>query len=381
MSNGFKTVESLTQEELRGKRVLVRVGFDVPLENGEVQSDFRIREALPTLELLRAGGAKIILLSHIGRNPETSLAPVAKALEKFLPVTFLSTLIGPEVDEKLQNLSEGEILFLENLRSNPGEEANDEAFANTLAGYGELYVNEAFSVSHRAHASIVGIPKFLPSYAGISFKKEVTELTKALTPEEPSLFILGGAKFDTKLALIEKFLPVYNRLFVGGALAHDLWKARGMSVGKSLVSDVDLSSSELAHNDKILLPIDVLVRNEKGEERITIPTEVAADENILDCGPKTVAYLGMLAFTTRTILWNGTLGNYENGYEKGTQDLAQALVNTKAFSIVGGGDTVASLESLGIGEKFGFVSTGGGAMLTFLEAGTLPGIEALLSSK
>lgn len=362
--------------DLKGKRVFVRGALNVPLEDGVVHHEFRLRRALPTLEYLKKAGAKVILVGHIGRKPEETLRPVYEALQKHIPVTWVDAPIGAEVVDALKDIEEGSITMLENLRRYSGETENDPAFASELASLADVYVNDAFTVSHREHASIVGVAKLLPSYAGVVFKEECDVLSAAMQPESPSLFILGGAKFDTKLPLIERYADVYDFVFVGGALANDLFKARGYNVGQSVVSDVDLSGQSIVDNERVLLPVDVTVA--KGEmRRVTTPDDVGDDESIYDAGPKTIALLREKMQGARTILWNGPLGYYENGFAEYTKQCAEEVARSSAHSIVGGGDTVAAIESLGLQTEFDFISTAGGAMLVFLEKGTLPGIEAL----
>ena len=282
----MKTIETLTEQELRGKKVVLRVGFDVPVDSGHVTNDFRIREALPTINFLTERGARVILISHIGRKKEETLAPVHTALTQYMKAQFVPALVGPHVEGAIAALQDGEVLLLENLRGNDGETANDEAFAKTLASYGDLYVDEAFSVAHRAHASIVGIPKFLPSYAGLGFAREVAELRKAFTPTSPAIFVSGGAKFDTKLPLVKKFIELYDAIYVCGALAHDVWEARGISVGASLTSDVPLTDTTIINHPKVILPIDVRVQALDGSVRDTVPGRIEGTESIMDAGPR-----------------------------------------------------------------------------------------------
>lgn len=373
----MNSIISLTDADLRGKRVLLRVGFDVPVSDGAVVNDFRIREALPTIEYLTEHGARVVILSHIGRDKEETLQPVHIALSKYMRVAWCSSLLGEEAQNAVASLKDGEAVLLENLRRHEGESGNDVAFAESLAKMGDLYVNEAFSVAHRSHASIVGIPKFLPSYAGIGFAKEVEELSKAFTPTSPSVFVIGGAKFDTKLPLIKKFMNLYEHIFVCGALAHDVWEARGVSVGASLVGETPLTDSEIVTSEKVELPIDVRVQSLNGQARIIHPKQVAGAEVIMDAGPESVERMLSLLKASGTLLWNGPLGFYERGFTDGTEAFAEGAAECGARTIVGGGDTVAAIEKLGLNKKFTHVSTGGGAMLEFLEKGTLPGIEVL----
>jgi 3-phosphoglycerate kinase len=367
--------------ELRGKRVLVRASLNVPIENGVVQNAFRLESVLPTLRFLREAGARTVVMGHIGRDPKETLEPVCAALEKDIHIAWHGGPLTGAIAAAAEALADGDMMMVENVRSAPGETENDEAFAKLLASFGDIYVNDAFADSHRAHASIVGVPRFLPSYAGITFAKECEELGKAFEPQTPSLFLLGGAKFETKLPLIERFAGFYTHAFVGGALANDIWKAQGLRIGRSKVSDIDLSGAPLARDERLLLPTDVTVADERANARITTPDDVRDDEIIYDAGPKTVAMLAPLIAEAKTIVWNGPLGYFEGGYDAYTKECATLIAKSAAHSIIGGGDTVSAIEPLGLNDRFGFVSTGGGAMLVFLEKGTLPGIDALRGSK
>lgn len=361
---------------LRGKRVLLRTGINVPLVNGEVRNSFRIEKALKTIMFLQEAGAKTVVIGHIGRDPKDSLKPVHEALSKHIKVAWCGDIVGVEVEEAVSKLKEGETVLLENTRSHAGEVENDDAFARELATYGDVYVNDAFSVAHREHASIVGVPKYLPAYAGLLFVEEFTNLSQSRTPQPPSLFVLGGAKFETKMPLVEAYIKKYDRVFVGGALANDIFNALGVEVGASMMSKVDLKGSSLIEHNKLILPVDVTVYGPEGKVVKDIH-EVTHDETILDAGPKTVRLLEEHIKHAKTVLWNGPLGDYERGFCEQTEAFAKMLAETSAFSVVGGGDTVAAIESLNVYEKFNFVSTAGGSMLQFLEQGTLVGIEAL----
>lgn len=343
--------------------ILVRAALNVPIRNGEVANDYRLRRALPTIRLLSERGARIILISHIGERESETLAPVAQALGKLIHgVSFFGETVGVHARAAIHNLAPGQILVLENLRRNLGELANDRAFARELAALGDAFVEDSFDTCHRAHASIVGVPELLPSYAGLLLEDEVRELSRALAPKRPALAVIGGMKFSTKEAVLTKLLAVYDHVFIGGALANDFLKASGQEVGKSLVSDADEHSlKKLLANPKLVLPVDSVIKN----------------EIILDHGAGTSALLADLAEKAKIILWNGPLGNYENGFSNATDAFARAVANSNAYSVVGGGDTVAAIEGLGLLSSFSFVSTGGGAMLDFLAYGTLPGIEAL----
>jgi len=365
---------------LSGKRVLLRASLNVPMVDGVVTNQFRLERALGTLNWLREQGAKVIVIAHIGRKPEETLKPVFDILSAKFPCKFADSITGENINNQIDSLQNGEVLLLENVRSDSRETENDETFSRLLASYGEIYVNDAFSDSHREHSSLVGIPQYLPSYFGFNFINEYEELSKAMSPEAPSLFILGGAKFETKLPLIEKFANHYSQVFIAGALANDMYKAKDYQVGTSLVSDIDLKGAAVLEQQNIILPVDVTVKGKDGI-RITTPTEVGEDEAILDAGPETVTLMKTYINEAKMILWNGPLGNYEHGFAKETEDLAKAIAAAPGFAVVGGGDTIAAIEKLNLQDKFGFLSTAGGAMLTFLETGTLAAIEAVMNKQ
>lgn len=363
-----------------GKRVIVRFDFNVPLRDGAILDDFRIQKELPTINFLKEKGAKIIGISHLssgGGNEKPTLASIAAHLSKFVPdVSFHpSCAKTSELVEKINTLRPGAVLLLENLRMRPEEESNGDTFAHELSELADIYVNEAFSASHRAHASIVGVPKYLPHYAGMLFSSEIENLSRAFTPAKPFYVILGGVKFSTKLPLLKKFLPLADKIFIYGALAHNFYKAKGLPIGKS-VFDIDVTVEDLLHEEKIVLPTDVVVQTAHGKEIKEIK-DISPDDIIFDAGPQSVDHIAESIKDARMVLWNGPLGNYEYGFKEGTEMLAKRIAHLSAFSIVGGGDTVASIQEYNLSDKFGFVSTGGGAMLEFLGTGTLPGIEAL----
>ena len=360
-------------DNLKGKRVLLRLDLDAPVEAGKLRDAHRIESAKKSLIYLREQGAKTVIVGHLGRNPGESLAPVFEYLKTFIPVLFVKTLA--EAQEKSASLGEGKFLLLENLRSFPGEVKNDPVFAKELASLGDLFVNEAFAVSHREHASIVGVPKLLPSFAGIVFAEEVRNLSKAFSPEHPALVILGGAKFETKTPLIERFLGIADDIYVCGALANDIYKARGYETGTSLVSSCEISPA-IFENPKIHVPADVIARTASGSATKGMDA-VDKGEKIVDAGPNALDDIRALAGKAKFVLWNGPLGEYEAGFDAGTIALAQMLAECDAETIIGGGDSLAVVSKLGLLERFSFVSTGGGAMLEFLANETLPGIEAL----
>lgn len=365
----FKDISGL--RDLRGKKVLLRLDLNVPVKDGHILDDFRIKSSMPTLNYLKEAGAKIIILSHMGEEGTETLLPVAEYLHiKLLPIKINSTL-----EVELSGLFEGEVVMLENLRQDPREVANDFEFARALAGLGDVYVNDAFSVSHRQHASIVSLPKLLPHYAGFLIQSEVAHLSAAFNPEHPFLFIIGGAKFETKINLVKKFINIADQIFIGGALANTIFKKKGYEVGLSLTDKKDIDLDFVLNNERVVLPPDVSVLD--GGGRIKKAEQVLANENILDIGTESLDMLRGMIKSSKFVLWNGPLGNFERGFRSMTEDLARCIVDSGVKSIVGGGDTLAAISLLGILDKFTFVSSGGGAMLDFLANGTLPGLDAL----
>lgn len=359
------------RNELVGKVVLVRAGLNAPMHNGEITNDFRIRKALPTLQFLREQGAKTIVIAHIGRDEQESLSGVAKVLNEYIPTVFSKR---EELDTS--KMLEGEVVLLENLRQDPREVANDDGFAQELASLADIFVQDAFSVCHREHASIVGIPKYIDSYAGLLLKAETTVLERALKPKHPALFVLGGAKFATKEPLIRKFVDLYDKVFIGGALQNEFLAARGVTVGRSVIEDGAVPS-DLLVNDKVCEVTDVVVERPDKTSAVVITDDVNHADTIVDIGEETIRTLAEELKDYKTILWNGPLGWYEKGYDGATTTLARAVVDSGAETIVGGGDTVAVIQKEGLESNFDFVSTGGGAMLAFLLNKTLPGIDAL----
>lgn len=362
--------------EVQGKYVIVRASCNVPVAEGQVVNDFRLKSMLPTLEWLREQGARTIVIAHIGREPNESLKPVHEALLKYLPIEWGGDIFDDVFKTHREAMQDGEIILAENIRQDAREAENNEDMAEYLASLADIYVNEAFDNIHREHTSMVALPQLLPNYAGINFYNEVINGKKAMHPEHPSLFIIGGAKFETKTPLIEKYLTTYDFVFVGGALAHDILKADGYEVGQSLVSPVSLVGHPMLKSKKLLRPVDVVVA--RGDQQISVLTkDVEAGDIILDMGERTVTMLTPYIKNAKTILWNGPLGKYEAGGGGSTEAVAKLIAESSAFSVLGGGDTVAAVEALGINDKFGHVSTGGGAMLTYLENGTTPALEVL----
>jgi phosphoglycerate kinase len=369
----MKSVKELTN--IKGKRVILRTDYNVPLDGERVEDDSRIKKSLPTINLLRKLGAKIIIISHAGRDPKNSLLPMAKVLKHSIPVTFVPSVLGAQVDDAIDKMKNGDVIMLENLRSVAGEDKNDPSFARGLSKHADIYVNDAFPFSHRPTASIVGIPKFLPSYAGLQMELEVKELTRALVPEHPFLVIFGGSKAETKIPLIKRYLKDADHVFVGGALVNNFYKAKGLEVGKSVVdNDAKIPKSFLNHK-KLILPDMVVVSRSR---KIAIKVEdVGPNNQILDIGIPSINRLAPLIHKAKLILWNGPMGWYENDYVEATDVLVKLLMKTKAKVIIGGGDTAVFVEKKKLAKNFTFVSSGGGATLEFLSKGTLPGIKAL----
>jgi phosphoglycerate kinase len=390
-----KTVRDI---EVAGKRVLVRVDFNVPLDKstGEITNDSRIRAALPTIKYLIENGARVILCSHLGRpkgavEPELSLAPVGKRLSELLgqPAKAADDCIGPKAEEAAAALEDGEILILENLRFHPEEEKNDPEFAKSLASLADIYVNDAFGTAHRAHASTAGVAKYLPAVSGFLMEKELEFLGKALVdPECPFAMIVGGAKVSDKITMLENILPKVDALIIGGGMANTFLKAHGLDVGKSKVENDQLDVAQCLtvmaeeQDIPILLPSDVVVAKEFEAESPsqTVPVdEVPEDWMILDIGPETVSFFSEAIERCRTVVWNGPMGVFEfPAFANGTKGIASLLAGLGGTTIIGGGDSAAAVEELGLADKMTHVSTGGGASLEFLEGKTLPGVAALL---
>ena len=375
----MKRIDELSKSELRGKRVIVRAGLDVALDkNGSVIDKLRIERSLPTLEYLRSAGARVIILSHIGRDPSLTNEPVARALQEHLPVHYIPSLFGPVAKSALSAMKDGDIVLLENLRQEyEREKANDVEFARELADLGEIYVNDAFSNSHRAHASMVGISAFLPSFAGLLLSDEVEHLSRAIEPEHPALAIIGGAKFETKDPVIRSFLNQYDHVVIVGAIANDVLRVKGFPVGRSLISE-HAPAKDVVENSRIICPIDVTVEDENKQAKVKDPKDVTESDKIVDIGPDTIGTLAPLIAMAQFVIWNGPSGLYEDGYTHYTEAIAELLAESGATKIIGGGDTITVLKNSGVDTtKLGFLSTGGGAMLEYLLKGTLPALEVL----
>ena len=370
----MKSVKSI--KNIKGKYVLVRTDFNVPIQNNKIVDDTRIRAALPTLKLLKQKGAKIIIISHSTDETQT-FAPIAKHLSKYMKANFVPEIIGAKTMEARAKMKAGDILLLENIRFDRGEKNNDVRFAKELARLADAYVNDAFPVSHRAHASIVGVPTYLPSYAGFQFEREVKELSRVLNPKHPFLFILGGAKIDTKLPLLKRYIKTADTVFVGGVLANNFFKTQGHSIGASKYDADAPSLTALTKNKKLILPNTVVVAEKGGKPRTTATNDVKPNEMILDIGLPSIEALVPIINKSKLILWNGPMGYYEGGYVQATEKLLMMLAKAKGDTIIGGGDTSVLVEKKKLSKKFTFASTAGGATLDFLAKGTLPGIKAL----
>jgi phosphoglycerate kinase len=392
-----KTIRDLSSAELRGQRALVRVDFNVPLDDrGEVADDTRITAALPTINALLDAGARVVLLAHFGRPkgaPEAkySLAPVAARLRALLPrpVHFLTETVGEKAVEATQNLPAGDVLLLENTRFLPGEETNDEALAYQMAQLGDVYVNDAFGAAHRAHASTAGVAKFCrPAVAGLLMEKELAYLGGALAnPERPFVAILGGSKISGKIDVVEALLPKVDTLLIGGAMACTFFRAMGFETGTSLVEPdrVEMARDLLTRaGDKLVLPVDATVAPamDAGAQASTVAVDrIPPDEAMFDIGAASVTQYRALVESARTVLWNGPMGVFEKPpFDAGTRGVAEAMAiatGKGAITIIGGGDSAAAVAEAGLESQMSHVSTGGGASLEFLEGKDLPGVSAL----
>ncbi|MEK7606396.1 MAG: phosphoglycerate kinase [Patescibacteria group bacterium] len=363
---------------LTGKRVLIRASLNVPLKDGKILEPTRILEALPTIMHVRDRGGKVILISHLSGEADASLMPVYEMLTELVPTSFVPNIFSREGKEILSEMQDGDVVLIDNIRQYAGEESADAKFTHDLAECADIFVNDDFTSAHRTHASVVLLPKLLPSFMGLQFEKEYTQLSKAFTPEHPALLIIGGAKPETKIPLAKAFVSKIDNVFLGGISANTLWNRKGYEVGTSIVSNEPIPDmKEILQAPNVVLPIDVRTKREGMSLRVKSPDRLEKDEMIVDAGPATIAHLRDLVNKAKFILWNGPLGHYELGFTESTFACAEMLTESNATTIIGGGDTVAAIAHLGLNDKFTFVSTAGGAMLDFLAEGTLPGIEAL----
>ena len=386
----FRTLDSL---DVSGKRVLVRVDFNVPLDGTTITDDTRIQAALPTINTLLDRNAAVILVSHLGRPkgkvvPEFSLAPVAKRLSELLgkDVRFASDVVGPSAQEISQSIQPGDVALLENVRFEPGEERNDDDLATALAELADVYVNDAFGAAHRAHASTEGVAHKLPHAAGLLMERELSALARALDdPGRPLVVILGGAKISDKIGVIRKFLDTADAILVGGGIANTLVAAQGKEMGTSLVETGSLDVARQILDDAktskcdLVIPTDFVVASSPDDAaNAETVTEVAPDKAALDIGPESIAAFSDWIAKAKTIVWNGPMGLFEvSPFDAGTRAIAAAVAASDGYSIVGGGDSVAAVHQAGLADQMDHVSTGGGASLEFLEGKTLPGVAAL----
>ena len=388
---------SVRDAELEGRTVLLRVDFNVPLEDGEVADDTRIRAALPTIELLRERGAAAVLVSHLGRpdgpDPELSMRPVGKRLGELLgtEVRQAPEVVGEQASAMAADLGPGDLMLLENSRFQPGETKNDPQLAAALAALADLYVNDAFGTAHRAHASTAGVARHLPAYAGLLLEREVRELTAVVDdPGQPLVVLLGGAKVSDKIGVIERFLGLAGEILVGGAMCFSFFRAEGHPTGDSLVEEEGIGLAEEALRKaessrcRLLLPTDLVLADRfaaDAQRRETKSIDVPDGWMGLDIGPATAHRYAESVSTAGTVLWNGPMGAFElQPFAAGTRAIAEAVANAPGTTVVGGGDSVAALQAFGLADRIDWLSTGGGASLELLEGKQLPGVEALMDA-
>ena len=389
-------LNTIREADLKNKRVLIRVDFNVPLKDGKVTDATRIVAALPTIKyILEQPGTSLVVMSHFGRpkgkkNPDFSMIPVGKKFEELLgrKVKVASDVIGPEVKKEVEALKPGEVLLLENCRFYPDEEENNPSFAKELASFGDIYVNDAFGTAHRAHASTEGVAHYLPAYAGFLIEKEVKFMAPLLeNPEKPFVAIIGGSKVSSKISVLESLVKTCNTIVIGGGMAYTFLKVQGHSIGKSLVEDDFLDTAKnflaaaKAKKVNVILPVDHICAEAFAEDAKPVAVDsVDIPENLMgmDIGPKTTKLIVDALSDAKSVVWNGPMGVFEfASFAKGTEAVAKALAASKAITVVGGGDSVAAINKFGLADKISHVSTGGGASLEFLEGKTLPGIKAL----
>ena len=386
-----KTVKDI---DIKGKRVLMRVDFNVPMEGGKVTDDKRIRASLPTIQYVLDQGASLVLMSHLGRpkggpDPEFSLAPAAQVLSSLLgrPVQMAPDCVGPDVEKLAQALKPGQVLMLENTRFHPGEEKNDPALAKQMAALGDVYVNDAFGSAHRAHASTEGVAHFLPAVSGFLMEQELEYLGRATSnPEHPYVVILGGAKISDKIAVVENLLTKCDKLIIGGGMANTFLAARGYAMQDSLVepTSIDLAKSIMAKaGAKLLLPVDAVIADKfdaGADSKVVDVDKVPAGWRIMDIGPKSIEACKAALQGAKLIVWNGPMGVFEMPkFAEGTFAIARLLAASGATTVIGGGDSASAVKKAGVAKQMTHVSTGGGASLEFLEGKELPGVAALLN--
>ncbi|SDJ61593.1 phosphoglycerate kinase [Salimicrobium halophilum] len=387
--------QTISDVQVEGKTVFCRVDFNVPMKDGEVTDDTRIKAALPTIQHLTGNGAKVILASHLGRpkgeaHDELRLDPVAKRLSDLLGADVLKSdeVYGKEVTKAVSELENGNVLLLENVRFEAGEEKNDAELAKAFADMADLYVNDAFGAAHRAHASTAGVAEYIPAVAGFLMQKELDVLGKALSdPERPFTAIIGGAKVKDKIGVIDHLLDKVDNLIIGGGLAYTFVKAQGYEIGKSLLEEdkIDLAKQYMQkakdNNVNFIMPEDVIVADDFGEDANTKEVsieEIPADWEALDIGPKTREKYAEIVKDSKLIIWNGPMGVFElETFANGTKAVAKALAETEGYSVIGGGDSAAAVEKFGYASDMDHVSTGGGASLEFMEGKELPGVAVL----
>lgn len=381
--------------DLKGKRVFCRVDFNVPMSEGKVTDDTRIRAALPTIEYLVENGAKVILASHLGRpkgqvSEDLRLAPAGARLAELLhkEVKSLDESIGEKVEQAIAAMEEGDIVLLENVRFHPGEEKNDPELAKAFAGLADVFVNDAFGAAHRAHATTAGIAEHLPAVSGLLLEKELDVLGKALSePDRPFTAIIGGAKVKDKIGVIDHLLDKVDNLIIGGGLSYTFIKAQGYEIGTSLLEEdkIDLALSFIKKAEekgvKMYLPVDVVTTKDfsnDGETKVASIKEIPSDWMGLDIGPETVELYADVIKNSKLVIWNGPMGVFEmSSFENGTKSVAQAMAETDAYTIIGGGDSAAAVEQFHVADQMDHISTGGGASLEFMEGKDLPGVSAL----
>ncbi|MCX6794498.1 MAG: phosphoglycerate kinase [Candidatus Falkowbacteria bacterium] len=388
--NSLKKIKSLS-----GKTVFLRVDFNVPIKNGKIENDYRIKAGLETINFLLAKSARLVIASHLGRpkgyESASSLKPVAARLKTLLkrPIKFLSEAVSPKTTAAVKALKPGEIVMLENLRFNAGEYKNDDKFAASLAALADIYVNDAFADCHRAQASVAAMEKYLPSYAGLLVEKEITALNRILKPKKPLVIIIGGAKIETKAPLISKLYSSASQILIGGALANNFFKFQGLEIGKSMVDDDFAPYIRKFYKGKklvpkIILPRDVVIKTKDGRAQVVAPAAVKASDTILDIGPASISDFAAYIKKANTLVWNGPLGKFEEAsFKHGTLALAYLIAARSsglAYGVVGGGETVAALNLTKMSEYVDWVSTAGGAMLTYLSGGKMPGLSKIVQA-